>query len=69
MKNPKELWKTLKDLGLSSKLTSNSKICLEKEGHIVHDTKTNANVFKNFFSELAVSLVNKLPKPIGLFGQ
>ena len=31
LKNSKELWKTLKSLGLNSKKTSQSKICLKED--------------------------------------
>ena len=63
-KNSKELWKTLKSLGLNSKKTGQSKICLQEDGVIQFEPKKNANIFKKFFSELAGNLVKKKnPEP------
>ena len=42
---PKKLWKSLKSLGLPSKIASPSTICLEKDGTLSFDSKTNANIF------------------------
>ena len=37
-------------------------ICLKKEGeNLVFDPKENANIFRNFFSNLANELLSKLP--------
>jgi len=60
---PKELWKTLKDLGLPNKKSSGStKVCLKKSNEeVCFDSKTNAEIFMNFFSDLAKNLVRKLP--------
>ena len=44
-KNSKELWKTLKSLGLNSKKTSQSKICLKEDDVIQFEPKKNANIF------------------------
>ena len=52
---PKELWKTLKSLGLSSDKARQSKISLNKDSE-------NANTFKRFYSELAGGLQKKLPR-------
>ena len=65
---PKELWKSLKSLGLPSKQDKASKICLKKDGQHCFDDKTNSNIFKNFFSNLATELVKKLPDPPCKFG-
>ena len=66
---PKDLWKTLKSLGLSSKKGSNiSNICLKKDGKINFDEKTNANTFKEFYCNLAGDLLKKLPPPSNKFG-
>ena len=59
--NSKELWKVLKSLGLNSNKVNQSKISLKKDGVIQFDPAENANIFKEFYSELAESLVNKLP--------
>ena len=60
---PKELWKSLKSLGLLSKKSSSATICLEKDGILSFDPKTNAEIFKDFYSNLANNLVKKLPTP------
>ena len=60
---PKELWKSLKSLGLPSKESSSAMICLEKDGILSFDPKTNAEIFKDFYSNLANNLVKKLPTP------
>ena len=65
---PKELWKSLKSLGLPSKQDKPSKICLKKDGEHCFDDKINSNIFKDFFSNLAKELVNKLPNPPCKFG-
>ena len=60
----KELWKTLKDLGLESK-SSNSEqpnVCLkDKNGNLKFHPKDTSNIFKSFFSNLAMNLLDKLP--------
>ena len=45
---PKELWKTLKSLGLSSDKAKQSKISLKKDGAIQFEALENANTFKWF---------------------
>ena len=59
---PKELWKTLKSLGLSSDKARKSKISLNKDGSIQFEALENANTFKRFYSELARGLQEKLPR-------
>ena len=66
---PKELWKSLKSLGLPSKQASPSTICLEKGGSLSFDSKTNAEIFKDFYSDLASDLLKKLPSPPNKFGK
>ena len=60
---PKELWKSLKSLRLPSKANSSAMICLEKDGILSFDPETNAEIFKDFYSNLANNLVKKLPPP------
>ena len=61
---PKDLWKCLKSLGLSSGNNSTSKICLNDKGKPSLDDKTKAEIFKDFFSNLASDLVKRLnPSP------
>ena len=65
--NPKELWKNLKKLGLSSK-DGKAKICLGKKEDVCFDAKDNAETFKNFYANLASDLLEKLPPPTNRFG-
>ena len=62
LNKPKELWKTLKSLGLSSDKARQSKISLNKDGAIQFEALENANTFKRFYSELAGGLQEKLPR-------
>ena len=66
---PKELWESLKSLGLPSKKASPSTICLEKDGTLSFDSKTNAEIFRDFYSNLASDLLTKLPSPPNKFGK
>ena len=59
---PKELWKTLKSLGLSSDKTRQSNISLKKDGAIQFEALENTNTFKRFYSQLAGGLQGKLSK-------
>ena len=65
---PKELWKSLKSLGLPCKKATRSSICLENNGTLSFDSKTNAEIFKDFYSNLAGDLLKKLPSPTNKFG-
>ena len=65
----KELWKSLKSLGLPSKKASPSTICLEKDGTLSFDSKTNAEILRDFYSNLASGLLKKLPSPSNKFGK
>ena len=66
--NSKELWKTIKKLGLPSKNETNSKISLGEGGNISFDPKQNANKFKEYFANLSLALVKKLPIATNKFG-
>ena len=50
---PKELWKTLKTMGLPSKKGSLTKISLEEDSITNFDDKKKANIFRNFYNSLA----------------
>ena len=58
---PEEIWKALKYLGLPSKITPVSQVSLKDREAISFDEKTNNNYFKNFYVNLALNLVNKIP--------
>ena len=65
---PKDLWKTIKSLGLPSKVSPSMNICLKNEkGNLIFDPKENANIFKIFFSNLANELLSKLPSSSSTF--
>ena len=66
---PKELRKSLKSLRLPSKESSSATICLEKDGILSFDLKTSAEIFKDFYSNLANNLVKKLPTPQNKYGK
>ena len=54
---PKELWKALKNLGLPSKKSPSTNICLTKDNTTIFVNKENTNIFKKFYSTLADDLV------------
>ena len=55
---PSKLWKVLKSLGLSSKGSTNAKVCL-KENEIAHfEPKETSGILRKFYENL--SLVDKL---------
>ena len=65
---PKELWKTIKSIGLPSKKSTTGNICLkDHKGELQFGHKLNANIFKNYFSTIASNLVNKLPVAPNIF--
>ena len=59
--DPKELWKNLKKLGLPKTKTPSSNICLKGNDGLSFCSLSIANNFKNFFSNLAQNLIEKLP--------
>ena len=66
---PKELWKTIRELGLSKKSSEVTNICLKNDSENVFDPKLTANIFKDFFANLAKKLVANLPSPPKRFGE
>ena len=57
----KELWKTLKSMGLPSKAVTASRICLKDKKELVFNATKKSSIFKNYFSSLTQNLVSKLP--------
>ena len=53
---------------MPSKGRRQSKISLKENGVVSFDPKRNANIFCRFFSNLANSLLLKLPRPKNKFG-
>ena len=59
---PSKLWKVLKTIGLPSNANNAAKVCLKDENNVLRfEPKETCNVFKNFYENLAQSLVDKLP--------
>ena len=59
-RKPKEFWKTLKSLSLSSDKARTSKNYPKKDGAIQFEALENANTFKKFYSKLAGGFQEKL---------
>ena len=59
---PRELWKALNSLGLTSDKARQSKTSLKKDGATQFEWLKNADTFKRFYSELAGGLQEKLPR-------
>ena len=59
--NWRELWKALKNLGMPCQVSHQPKICLGENNLLQFNKKKNANTFKNFYSNLAADMVNRLP--------
>ena len=67
MNKSKEIWKTLKSIGLSSKAASTSNVGVKDRNEIVFNDTKNCSIFKSFFSNLAQNLVSKLPPTPNVF--
>ena len=60
---PKELWSTLKSLGMLKKTVFSNFNAIDNNKSLKYNIKTMSNLFKDFFSNLAESLLAKLPDP------
>ena len=60
---PKELWNTLKSLGMLKKTVVSNFNANDNNKSLTYDIKTMSKVFKDFFSNLAKSFLDKLPDP------
>ena len=60
---PKELWESLKSMGMSNKTVISNFNAIEENDTLTYDTNTISKTFKNFFSKLAKSLLIKLSSP------
>ena len=60
---PKELWESLKSLGMPNKTVISNFEAIEQDNTLTRNTRSISKMFKNFFSNLAESLLSKLPKP------
>ena len=59
---PKDLWKTLKSLGLPHKFSSCKVSALKINNTVEHDGNSVLESIKNYYSTLAENLVKMLPK-------
>ena len=59
---PKELWKTLKSLGLPKKISSCKLSALKVNKTAQHDTNLVLDGFKDYYSNLGGKLLKKLPR-------
>ena len=59
----KELWESLKSLGIPNKTVISNFNAIEQDNTLIYDTRSISKIFKNYFSNLAESLLIKLPKP------
>ena len=66
--NPKGLWRTIHSLGLPKKSPKASNICLNQNGENIFSPQSTAEIFKDFFSNIANNLATKLPVPTDKFG-
>ncbi len=65
-----KLWKSLKQLGYSSRLkTKTSNITLDLGNNVTAENMTVADIFNNYFSSVASKLVEKLPDQSGQYGE
>ena len=60
---PKELWSTLKSLGMLKKTVFSNFNAIDNNKSLKYNIKTMSNLFKDFFSNLAESFLAKLPDP------
>ena len=63
----KELWEFLKFLGMPNKTVISNFNAIKAGNNLTHDTCPISKIFKNFFSNLAESLLTKLPKPPDMY--
>ena len=64
---PKELWKALKSIGLPNKTFSCEVSALKVNKTVQYSTNLVLGGFKEYDSNLAGNLLNKLPKPPNKF--
>ena len=60
---PKELWESLKALGMPSKTVISNFNAIAENDTLTYDTRSISKIFKDFFSNLAKSLLIKIPSP------
>ena len=60
---PKELWESLKSLGIPNRTVISNFNAIEENDTLTYCTRSISKMFKKFFSNLAKSLLIKLPNP------
>ena len=60
---PRELWKALRPLGLSSETSDCGTTALKVKNTTSFETESTLDVFKNYYSTLADNLLEKLSTP------
>ena len=65
---PKELWKTLKALGLPIKVSIATINTLKDDKVVKYDPKFISKVFQTFFANMAKTWLQKLPPPASKYG-
>ena len=68
MKFPKELWKSLKGLGLPNKVSIATINSLKDDKVVKCDPKSISKVFQTFFTKMAKTLLRKLPPTPNKYG-
>ena len=63
----RKLWSSLKSSGFNSSARSGARIVLDVDGGKCFDLKKVAGEFNRFFTNVARSLVDKLPRPLSEF--
>ena len=64
----KELWKSLKSLGLKIERSISNVSCLENDESAIFDVKDIDRDFTAYFSNVVENLVSKLPNPSNKYG-
>ena len=64
---PKELWKSLKILGMPNKTVMSNFNAIKEDNTLTHDTRSISKIFKDFFSNLAEFCPIKFPKSPGKY--
>ena len=64
---PKELWRSLKSLGLNFERSISNVSCLKNEKSVNFDVKDIAKDLSAYFLNLAENVVSKLPNPLNRY--
>ena len=67
LKNSKKVWNAVNEIIHKGKKQQSTEIFLNEDGKIITDQNKVANIFNNFYANVAENLVKKLPKPTTKF--